>query len=113
MHLSQDICLTLSEWFPKLYPVFETLAGPFWKLQADLCRRRCRGVTDHSDVFLSYSRHDGEAAINLRGQLQRRGLNVFKDDERIRVGELWLDRLQEAVGLRALVVLVAHFGGYD
>jgi TIR domain len=70
------------------------------------------GVTDHSGVFLSYSRHDGEAAINLRGQLQRRGLNVFKDDERIRAGELWLDRLQEAVGLGALVVLVAHFG-YD
>ena len=61
--------------------------------------RGCRGVPDHSDVFLSYSRSDGEAAINLRGQLQRCGLYVFKDDERIRAGELWLDRLQEAVGV--------------
>jgi hypothetical protein len=55
-------------------------------------------VPDHTDVFLSYSRNDGEAAINLRAQLQRRGLSVFKDDERIRAGELWLNRLQEAVG---------------
>src|SRR5512144_3217294 len=71
-----------------------------------------RGVTDHSDVFLSYSRSDGEAAINLRGQLQRCGLSVFKDDERIRAGELWLDRLQEAVGgCSAFVVLVGRDGG--
>jgi hypothetical protein len=69
-------------------------------------------MPDHSDVFLSYSHNDEEAAINLRSHLQRGGLSVFKDDERIRAGELWLDRLQEAVGLGALVVLVAHFG-YD
>jgi formylglycine-generating enzyme required for sulfatase activity len=68
-------------------------------------------VPDHSDVFLSYSRNDGEAAINLRGQLQRCGLNVFKDDERIRAGELWLDRLQEAVGgCGAFIVLVGRDG---
>ena len=68
-------------------------------------------VPDHSDVFLSYSRNDGGAAINLRGQLQRCGLNVFKDDERIRAGELWLNRLQEAVGeCGAFVVLVGRDG---
>jgi len=55
-------------------------------------------VTDRSDVFLSYSRNDREAAINLRIQLQRCGLNVFKDDECVGAGELWLDRLQEALG---------------
>lgn len=48
--------------------------------------RGCRGVTDHHDVFLSYSRNDREAAINLRSQLQQSGLYVFKDDERIRAG---------------------------
>jgi formylglycine-generating enzyme required for sulfatase activity len=68
-------------------------------------------VPDHSDVFLSYSRNDREAAINLRGQLQRCGLFVFKDDERIRAGELWLDRLQEAVrGCGAFIVLVGRDG---
>ena len=71
----------------------------------------CRGVTNHSDVFLSYSRNDGEAAINLRGQLHRRDLSVFKDDERIGAGELWLNRLQEAVGAcSAFVVLVGRDG---
>jgi hypothetical protein len=36
---------------------------------------------------------------------------VFKDDERIRAGELWLDKLQVAVdGCGAFVVLVGHDG---
>ena len=73
--------------------------------------RGCRGVPDRTTltVFLSYSRNDGEAAINLRAQLQRCGLSVFKDDERIRAGDLWLDRLQEAVGgCGAFVVLVGR-----
>ena len=36
---------------------------------------------------------------------------MFKDDERIRAGELWLDRLQEAVeGCGAFVVLVGRDG---
>src|SRR5512144_1970557 len=70
-----------------------------------------RGVTDHSDVFLSYSRNDPTAAANLRAQLERCGLSVFKDDERIRAGELWLDRLQEAVGgCSSFVVLVGRDG---
>jgi tetratricopeptide (TPR) repeat protein len=62
-------------------------------------------------VFVSYSRNDEEAAINLRGQLARCGLSVFKDDERIRTGELWLDRLHEAVGrCGAFIVLVGRDG---
>ena len=63
--------------------------------------RQCR--TGPLDRFLGYSRNDGEAAINLRAQLQRCGLSVFKDDERIRAGDLWLDRLQEAVGVAVLL----------
>ncbi len=62
-------------------------------------------------VFLSYSRNDQEAAALLRGQLERCGLSVFKDDERIRAGELWLDKLQAAVdGCGAFVVLVGRDG---
>ena len=57
-----------------------------------------RAVTDEQcHVFLSYSRNDMAAAVNLRTQLQRCGLAVFKDDESIRAGDLWLERLQAAV----------------
>ena len=68
-------------------------------------------MTGHSNVFLSYSHSDGEAAINLRGQLERHKLSVFRDEESIRAGELWLNRLQEAVGgCDAFVVLVGRDG---
>ncbi len=68
-------------------------------------------MTDPYHVFLSHSRNDLEAAINLRGQLDRCGLSVFKDDDRIRAGELWLDRLQEAVdACGSFVVLVGRDG---
>jgi hypothetical protein len=49
------------------------------------------------DVFLSYSRDDPAAATLLLGQLKKAGLEVFRDQESIRAGELWLNRLQEAV----------------
>ncbi len=63
------------------------------------------------DVFLSYSRNDREAAALLRAQLERAGLSVFKDDQSIREGDLWLDRLQQAVdGCGAFVVLVGKDG---
>ncbi len=68
-------------------------------------------MTDPYHVFLSYSRNDPEAAANLRAQLERYGLSVFQDDESIRAGDLWLDRLQEAVdGCGAFVVLVGRDG---
>lgn len=83
-------------------------------------------------VFLSYSRNDREAAVNLRGQLIQQGLSVFKDDDSIREGDLWLDRLQRAVnacgafvvqigrdgvgrwiGAETQVALSRHFGLHD
>jgi formylglycine-generating enzyme required for sulfatase activity len=68
-------------------------------------------VTEHSDVFLSYSRIDRAAAVTLRGQLERCGLSVFHDVESIRASDLWLDRLQEAVGgCGTFVVLVGRDG---
>jgi hypothetical protein len=36
--------------------------------------------------------HDREAAINLLGQFERAGLKVFRDQERLREGDLWLSR---------------------
>ena len=68
-------------------------------------------MTDRDHVFLSYSRNDQDAANLLRGQLERCGLSVFKDDERIHAGELWLDRLQDAIdACGAFVVLVGRDG---
>jgi TIR domain len=68
-------------------------------------------VVDRHDVFVSYSRNDFQAAANLRIQLAKHGLSVFKDDESIRQGELWLSRLQDEVdACGAFVVLVGRDG---
>jgi hypothetical protein len=72
---------------------------------------RGAGMTEHSDVFLSYSRNDRAAAVTLRGHLERCGLSVFHDVESIREGDRWLDKLQAAVdGCDAFVVLVGRDG---
>ncbi len=68
-------------------------------------------MTNHNQVFLSYSRKDLEAAASLRAQFEKCGLYVFKDDESIREGDLWLNRLQEAVvACTGFVVLVGRDG---
>ena len=68
-------------------------------------------MTDRYQVFLSYSRNDPDAAANLRAQLEKFGLSVFKDDKSIREGDLWLDRLQKAVdACGSFVVLVGRDG---
>jgi len=68
-------------------------------------------VTDRTDVFLSYSNNDRDAAANLHAQLAKLGLSVFWDEKGIREGDLWLDRLQDAVdGCGAFVVLVGRDG---
>jgi hypothetical protein len=68
-------------------------------------------VKDDSQIFLSYSRNDLDAAASLHAQLEARGLCVFKDDQSIREGELWLTRLQEAVdACSGFVVLVGRDG---
>ncbi len=62
-------------------------------------------------VFLSYSHNDEQAATLLRAELERAGLSVFKDDVGVREGELWLERLQQAVdACGAFVVLVGRDG---
>lgn len=57
-------------------------------------------MTDRDQIFLSDSRNDPEAAASLRPRLEKVGLCVFKDDQSIREGELWLSRLQEALEWR-------------
>ena len=68
-------------------------------------------MADRYHVFLSYSRGDLDAAVNLRSQLDRHGLSVFWDQESIRAGERWLSRLEEAVGAcGSFIVLVGRDG---
>jgi hypothetical protein len=68
-------------------------------------------MRERYDVFLSYSRNDLQAATLLLGQLKKAGLEVFRDQDSIRAGELWLNRLQEAVdACGAFVVLVGRDG---
>ena len=74
---------------------------------------RGRGaVTEHHHVFLSYSRNDSVAtAADLYAQLRRHDLDVFKDDESIEPGDVWLDRRQSVLeGCGAFVVLVGRDG---
>ena len=68
-------------------------------------------MAEQHNVFLSYSHNDHAAASMLHDQLARQGLCVFWDKEGIRAGDLWLDRLQEAVdGCGAFIVLVGRDG---
>ncbi|MCM8885070.1 MAG: toll/interleukin-1 receptor domain-containing protein, partial [Candidatus Thiodiazotropha sp.] len=68
-------------------------------------------ISDTSQVFLSYSRNDLDAAISLRTELQRTGLSVFKDDDAIRTGDRWITRLGEALqDCSAFVLLVGRDG---
>lgn len=62
-------------------------------------------------IFLSYSRTDREACITLRSALEQAGLDVFRDEEKIRSGDQWLTRLEDALqGCRAFVVLIGRNG---
>lgn len=68
-------------------------------------------MTESHDIFLSYSRTDAEAAAKLHGWLVNRGFSVFFDKKAIHEGELWLDRLQQAVdGCGSFVVLIGRDG---
>ncbi|GEM_PF-1026814 len=53
-----------------------------------------RGV---EQVFLSYSRTDNVAAAALRSELEKSGISVFRDEDSVRVGDNWMDRLQTAL----------------
>ncbi len=62
-------------------------------------------------VFLSYSRTDLAAASALRAALEQAGLSVFKDDDSLRSGDRWLERLQEVLqACSAFVVLAGRDG---
>lgn len=68
-------------------------------------------MTDVHDIFLSYSHNDAEAAAKLHQWLKDQGFSVFYDKKTIQEGELWLDRLQQAVdACGSFVVLIGRDG---
>ncbi len=62
-------------------------------------------------IFLSYSRTDQATAAQLREALLQEGFTVFRDQESIRLGDNWMQRLQTAVQhCSAFVLLVGRDG---
>ncbi len=62
-------------------------------------------------IFLSYSRTDRDASIALRLALEQAGLRVFQDEDAIRSGDRWVEKLQQALkDCCAFVVLVGRDG---
>ncbi|SEA96179.1 Formylglycine-generating enzyme, required for sulfatase activity, contains SUMF1/FGE domain [Thiothrix caldifontis] len=64
-----------------------------------------------AQIFLSYSRTNLEAAIVLRTELEKAGFTVFRDEDSIRAGDNWMERLQAALqGCSAFVLLYGREG---
>ena len=62
-------------------------------------------------IFLSYSRSNLEAAVLLRTELEKAGFTVFRDEDSIRAGDNWMERLQTALqGCSAFVLLYGREG---
>jgi hypothetical protein len=69
------------------------------------------GIGKAEQIFLSYSLSDRDAAIALRGSLAQLDMTVFRDQDSIRVGDNWLQRLQDALqGCRGFIVLIGRDG---
>lgn len=62
-------------------------------------------------IFLSYSRTNLAAAVVLRTELEKAGFTVFRDEDSIRAGDNWMERLQTALqGCSAFVLLYGRNG---
>jgi hypothetical protein len=59
-----------------------------------------------SSVFLSYARSNSVVAEELEGQLTTLGLNVWRDQERLRTGTRWPKALGEAIAERDAFLLL-------
>ena len=68
-------------------------------------------MTQSEQVFLSYSRTDLDAAIAIRTAFEQAGISTFRDEESIRVGDNWMNRLQTTLqGCSAFVLLIGRDG---
>ena len=62
-------------------------------------------------VFLSYSRTDRDACVVLRAALEQAGLSVYRDEDSNRVGDRWVERLEQTLlGCSAFVLLAGRDG---
>lgn len=50
-----------------------------------------------SQVFISYSRSDRAACAQLRTELEKAGLSVFRDEDNIQAGDEWITELEKAL----------------
>lgn len=68
-------------------------------------------LTPTAKIFLSYSRTDRDAATLLRSELEKAGFTVFRDEDSIRAGDNWMERLQTALqDCSAFVLLYGREG---
>ncbi|CAG0906977.1 unnamed protein product [Cyprideis torosa] len=62
-------------------------------------------------VFLSYSRTNLDTAIAMRSALEQAGISTFRDEDSIRVGDNWMNRLQTTLqDCSAFVLLIGRDG---
>ncbi|WP_374566205.1 toll/interleukin-1 receptor domain-containing protein [Nitrosomonas sp.] len=64
-----------------------------------------------SQVFISYSRSDRAACAQLRTELEKAGLSVFRDEDNIQAGDEWITELEKALEqCTAFVLLIGQDG---
>ncbi|MDP4219467.1 MAG: TIR domain-containing protein [Bacteroidota bacterium] len=61
-----------------------------------------------SDIFLSYSRSDGEYAVRFAGELRSRGANIWMDTASLTAAETWSAEIVSAIrNCQAFIVLLS------
>jgi len=58
-------------------------------------------------VFVSYSRHDGPFVDRLLADLQRAGIQVWRDIEQISAGDRWAQSITEGLGKASAMLFVS------
>lgn len=67
--------------------------------------------SSNAPVFLSYSRTDRQAAIALRMELEKAGIDVFHDEKSNHIGDNWMHLLQDTLqNCSAFLLLVGRDG---
>ncbi|MCP5244771.1 MAG: toll/interleukin-1 receptor domain-containing protein [Burkholderiales bacterium] len=68
-------------------------------------------LSSNQQVFISYSRADREACIQLRSELEKSGFSVFRDEDDIYPGDQWVSELEKALEhCTAFVLLIGKDG---